>query len=369
MPANSLGPRMPEASAATAARCLLALALLAGATHASSAAADDEPLAMEFVSPATSPQSGRATGERWAIYLNGRIDETAAERLRDELARRDLASASVYLNSPGGDLGQGMELGRVIRERGFSTYVGRQNGQGSTPLAGECYSACVFAFIGGYYRFYSPRSRIGVHRFSAASPTGADSDAAQIVSAAIVNYIRNMEVDVGLFDRMSRAGKDEILVLAKTDLERLRVVNNGRLAAEWAIESSNGVTYLKGAQQTSLGTGEILLSCGEGQVVFHAHFDAGDNAEAVRDSAKQHLLRIGDGYAPLADPLQPISVHDGQVAAEFALSREQVNRLRTSSAVGYAARLGDPNVFAGFSIDTPVSATAKISSFVEDCKR
>jgi len=369
MPANSICPGIPAVSAAKAALCFLALVLVLSAARPGFAVNDDEPLAMEFVPPASPPQAGRATGERWTIYLDGRIDEGAAGRFREGLAQREIPSASVFLNSRGGVLGQGMELGSLLREHGFSTTVGRQNDRGSNPLPGDCYSACVFAFIGGHYRFYAPRSRIGVHRFSAMSPADSDTDAAQIVSAAIVNYILKMEVDVGLFDRMSRAGKDEMLVLPKADLEKLRVINNGRLPAEWAIESSDGATTLKGAQQTWLGVGEILLSCNRGQVVFHALFDAGDNAEAVRDSAKQHLIRFGDGYVPLADPRQPVSIQDGQVSAEFVLSREQINRLPASSSVGYAARLEYPNVFAGFSVDTLGSSTEKISGFLKSCER
>jgi hypothetical protein len=236
------------------------------------------------------------------------------------------------------------------------------------PFAGECYSACVFVFIGGTYRLYSPRSRIGVHRFSSMAPGGVDADSAQIVSAAIVNYIRSMDVDVGLFDRMSRAGKNEMLVLPKADLERLRVINYGRMPAEWTTESMDGMTYLKGAQQTAAGAGEILLSCSRGRVVFRALFDAGDNAAAIRDSAQQHLIRFGDNYVPLAEPLQPISIQDSHVTAEFALSREQVSRLSASASVGYAARLGYPNIFAGFSVDTAGPAAGKIGSFLKNCE-
>ena len=347
--------------------CLFALLLVFCPARPIFAATVDESFSMEFFPPA--PEAGLANGERWTIYLNGQIDEGAAERFREELARREIPSASVYLNSRGGVLGQGMELGTLLRERGYSTYVGSQNDRGSNPLPGDCYSACVFAFIGGTYRFYTSRSRIGVHRFSAMSPADSDADSAQIVSAAIVNYIRKMEVDVGLFDRMARAAKEEILVLTEADLERLRVINQGRQPAEWTIESRDGATYLKGTQQTWRGPGAILLSCNEGQVVFHALFDAGDRALAVRDSAEQHLMKSGDGYMPLANPLRPIDIQDGQVSAEFVLTREQINRLQASSSLGYAARLGYPNVFAGFSVDTPGQSKEKISSFLKSCER
>jgi hypothetical protein len=362
-----MDPSIPGVSAIKAALCLFAIVIVCCTTQPCFAANADETLSVEFVPPA--PDAGRARGERWTIYLNGQIDEGAAERLREELARREIPSASVFLNSRGGVLGEGMELGRLLRERGYSTYVGRKNERGSNALPGDCYSACVFTFIGGEYRFYTPRSRIGVHRFSAMSPADADADSTQVVSAAIVNYIRKMEVDVGLFDRMSRAGKDEILVLPEAELERLRVINHGRQPAEWAIESIDGATYLKGRQQTWLGVGEILLSCSEGQVLFRALFDAGDNAEAVRDSVKQHLMRFGDGYVPLTDPLRPIAIQDGHVSAEFALSREQISRLQASSSVGYAARLEYPNVFAGFSVDTPGPSKERISGFLKSCER
>ena len=360
---------IPLVGIARATLCFLALLLPVGETQFCFAADGDEPLSIEFVPPTSPAQSGRPVGERWTIYFNGRIDEGAAERFREELTRREIESAAIFLNSRGGVLWQGLELGSLIRQHGFSTYVGRQNERGSTPLAGECYSACVYAFIGGSYRFSVPQSRIGVHRFSSLSPTDADADTAQIVSAAIVNYIRKMEVDVGLFDRMSRAGKDQILILAQADLEKLGVINNGRLSAEWAIGSLDGTTYLEGAQQTWLGQSKVRLSCDGGKVMFRPLFDAGDSAAATVESVMQHLIRFGDGYSPLADPLQPIAIQDGYVSAEFVLSRDQTMRLQNSISVGYAARLGNPNIFAGFTVDTAGANVEKIRGFLKSCER
>jgi hypothetical protein len=80
-------------------------------------------------------------------------------------------------------------------------------------------------------------------------------------------------------------------------------------------------------------------------------------------------MRFGDGYVPLADPLRPIGIQDGHVSAEFVLSREQIDRLQASSSVGYAARLGYPNVFAGFSVDTLGPSKERISSFLKSCER
>jgi hypothetical protein len=189
-----------------------------------------------------------------------------------------------------------------------------------------------------------------------------------MVSATIVNYVRDMQVDVGLFDRMSRAGKDQILVLPQTDLEKLRVVNQGRLAAEWSFDSLNGTTYLKGAQETALGSGEIALSCREHQAIFHVRFDAGENADAVSDPMSEHTIRFGTGTLPLGEPLAPVAIKDGSVTAEFALTGQQVQQLRLSSNVGYASRLRPSNARAGFMIDTLGSNPEKISGFLRSCE-
>ena len=97
------------------------------------------------------------------ILLEGPIDERAAQRLREEIGGREMASAIVILNSPGGLLLEGMALGRVIREAGYSTSVAR---------GGVCHSACVFALLGGVYRFAAPQSMLNLSQVLTMGPAG-----------------------------------------------------------------------------------------------------------------------------------------------------------------------------------------------------
>src|SRR5207248_4420636 len=115
-------------------------------------------------------------------------------------------------NSPGGNLFAGMRLGRLFRKFGFSTYVGKWYGKALTNEAwlqqkeatpGECYSACVFAFVGGYFRYLTNASTIGVHRFSKTTASLSDLDVAQVVSGQIIAYLAEMGVDRALFELMS----------------------------------------------------------------------------------------------------------------------------------------------------------------------
>src|SRR5690242_9226073 len=285
----------------------LMLAVLCAATPSRAAAPDGGSLLIDVVPPAT-------------IVLQGTIDEGAAQRLREEIAARDLRAATVVLDSPGGLLAEGMALGRLIRSRGYSTAVAR---------GGACHSACVFALLGGVYRFAGAQSRIGVHRFSSTSP-GVDADAAQIVSAVVMNYIREMGADVALFDRMARMGSDQVLVLSPKELRQLGVINDGRLEPHWQLRAHAGGMVLQGVQETAEGKAQVVLSCEDQQVLFQPALPAGERAEEIVSSARQHLMRLGEGFVPLPEPLQPLTASDGTVSATFALGPGQLKRLAGS---------------------------------------
>jgi hypothetical protein len=189
----------------------------------------------------------------WTIFLEGEIEPGSAKKVAAALRKTAKEGADVYLNSPGGDLFEGMEIGRLIRKARANTYLGsiasgrmKRDPFGGPELVvetGQCYSSCVLAFLGGFYRFSGETGIIGVHRFRHANPKSSsprDLELAQITSAAIGSYIREMDVDPGLFDLMVERGPNEIRILSKTELGALNVSNNGRLRPEWSIEAVSG---------------------------------------------------------------------------------------------------------------------------------
>lgn len=71
-------------------------------------------------------------GNAWTIYQDGPIDSRASSRLEAFLISNHVPRESwVILNSPGGNLFEGMELGKVIRNYDLRTDVGMQ--EGATP--------------------------------------------------------------------------------------------------------------------------------------------------------------------------------------------------------------------------------------------
>src|SRR5215218_4947400 len=63
-------------------------------------------------------------GNAWKIFGDGEIDQTSAARLVEVIKKNNIPpNSTIYLNSPGGSLFGGMELGRAIRKHGLFSEV------------------------------------------------------------------------------------------------------------------------------------------------------------------------------------------------------------------------------------------------------
>ncbi|MEO7221654.1 MAG: ATP-dependent Clp protease proteolytic subunit, partial [Devosia sp.] len=71
---------------------------------------------------------------------------------------------TVALDSPGGSVVDALEIGRLIREKGFAT---------SVAAGSLCASSCPLVFAGGKERIAAPDAAIAVHQIYAATPSDA----------------------------------------------------------------------------------------------------------------------------------------------------------------------------------------------------
>jgi hypothetical protein len=111
-------------------------------------------------------------------------------------------SFEIVLSSPGGNLFEGMNLGRVIREAGLSTTVAR---------AQTCASACALAYLGGFFigaaadaigRQLEYGALLGFHGFAVERDKvilmNESLESSRVVSALILAYAEEMGgVDLG----------------------------------------------------------------------------------------------------------------------------------------------------------------------------
>jgi hypothetical protein len=201
---------------------MLLVVLLAWASAVPSSASGESPydtLRIEALPPA-----GAADG-RWTILLDGYIDVLAANRLGALVAQQGITEADVYFNSPGGSLIAGMAIGRLLRQRGYDTHVGKRTMDVHELVGGVCYSACPFGFAGGVRRYLKPDSVLGVHRAENRVPL-PDGDAFdKMVAQQATEYLLAMGVSPDLFTIMSHVPHDVIRGLTREEVERLMLVN------------------------------------------------------------------------------------------------------------------------------------------------
>ncbi len=317
------------------------------------------------------PQPIEIFGNAWTIFADGVIDADADARFKQFILEKHIPIKSMLvLNSPGGSVIGGMKLGRAIREAGLETYVGRHSGDTAKEFrAGECYSACTLAFLGGEYRYIPEASIYGVHRFYFTTKSDQDTDAAQILSASIVQYIRDMDVDPELFSEMTTAGEKQIITIPHDELARLNVINNGVKKTYWTIESIDAGIYLKGERETSYGNNKFILLCNpNGPVELVTIFDPeGRGDEVIKMTAIS--LFIDGKDIPIAEHLlRSPSLVNGWINVAFSLDDRLVSIIQRAKTVGVSFQhsYSSPS-FLGFEGMDFRDGAKKLPGFLRAC--
>ena len=149
----------------------------------------------------------------------GTIMPGSADVLAAEIAKRGSYVKTIVLHSPGGSVQDALKMGRLIREKKFSTEV--EGGR-------YCASSCPLVFAGGVERRAGDKAAIGVHQvFAASAPAGArvgdGMDSAQRVSAECQRYLRDMGIDLAVWVHAMETPKDELFYFKPDELLALKL--------------------------------------------------------------------------------------------------------------------------------------------------
>jgi hypothetical protein len=90
--------------------------------------------------------------------VSGQIDEDLSIKFNDVLSlfeKKNCQKTSLYLNSYGGRLFYGVEIGKTVREKNIETFI-----------TDNCDSACGYIFIGGVKKNIQRYRTIGFHQTS-----------------------------------------------------------------------------------------------------------------------------------------------------------------------------------------------------------
>jgi len=241
--------------------CLLLACALGRLAHAQKVVAANVRDPMIFVVAHGGPDACGPGCSDW-IAAEGYFDKDAAARFRSFLASLNGRQLPIVFDSNGGILGQGVMIGRALRERRMTASVGEtypdacRSGIAARPACrkimqeshevrarlrtggGKCHSACVYALIGASRRQVPPNAPVGIHasRETAASlevaarPGGAT--AAQI-QADLKNYVLQMGVEPGIIDLAYRTPASSLHRLTRDEIAQFGIETRAPFETSW----------------------------------------------------------------------------------------------------------------------------------------
>lgn len=247
------------------------------------------------------------------VYLQGEIDAGAPQRFQGLMDSGHITAGSdVYLNVAGGDPHAGMALGRMFRAAGMATHLGTPRPPKHASVAAKtavCVDACVYAYLGGLYRWApSGMDRIG---FSMSPPTG--ENALPDVQA----YLKDMGIDPAALAATATLAQAGRTWMTADRMMADGVANNGKLPLTATSNLSVPAPSIELRQVDRKGTHRLTIECRPGQTTVTA-FD-----EVGTQRARQVAARSARSYFQLGDKLLLSEPRDGVVAEgdAFAIRR------------------------------------------------
>jgi hypothetical protein len=225
------------------------------------------------------PDSCGVGCDRW-IAVEGKMDAGAAARLRKLYKAQQTANLPLYLHSPGGDVRQGIAMGRMLRENKATARVGRTmvkecgvDGQGEAAclklkqsgreLEAElveasafCNSSCTYMLFGATRREIAPEVTVGVHsarvtiNYSGGrSPPKAVRDQAasramERLDRDLSQYIGAMGVDRALLDLVKTVKFEQMHALKRDELIRFAIDKREFVETNWRFTDRGRTSYI-----------------------------------------------------------------------------------------------------------------------------
>lgn len=152
------------------------------------------------------------------LIATGTITPGTAAAFAAEIDKRGGYVKAVVLHSPGGSVTDALDMGRLIRKKGFATEV--EDGR-------YCASSCPLLFAGGVERRAGAKAAIGVHQVTAIGREGAapadGMQHVQRVSAECQRYLRDMGIDALVWIHAMETPAEELFTFKPDELLTLKL--------------------------------------------------------------------------------------------------------------------------------------------------
>ncbi|WP_300443400.1 hypothetical protein [uncultured Mameliella sp.] len=252
---------------------------------------------------------GNCIGCEWTS-AEGEITDETPEAFRAYLQETGIGY-SLHLNSPGGNLGAAIALGRLFRKEGIRTTVGRSAPMPDLPQydqgieGGVCESACVFALLGGTSRQVEG-DELGVHQFYSPDGGNIPTAATQQIMGQLVLYLIEMGISAELLTLASKIPGDQMHYLTEAELARLGIstessrtplrleTGDGGLVARWDSLGSDGDLDRAYSLRCSRGHSGWLLS------ILDTGIGANNGVPDRQRGAPDMQVALGDTAYPMS---------------------------------------------------------------------
>jgi hypothetical protein len=151
--------------------------------------------------------------------------------------------ANIRLNSPGGNLLEGVKLADAVRFGKIGTNVGKN---------ATCASACFLVFAAGSTKFANYTARIGVH--GASDQSGEETVASEAATVSMAKVARGLGVPAAIIGRMVVTPPAEMVWLTPQDWEAMGTTMVGKPSQVAIGTATPGDAAPPQTRQTEPGT-------------------------------------------------------------------------------------------------------------------
>jgi len=274
------------------------------------------------------------------IYLYGVIDADAPQRFEALVKLGKIPSGSdVYLNSSQGDPAAGMALGRLFRAGAMTTHLGtpRRKGRGGYRgiKAAVCSGACVYAYLGGLYRWAPTGSdRIGLVRPPAAPATTPGTAPTRSASGGVDAYLQDMGIDLDRLVPLPAAADGSPTWLTADQMVVAGLANNGRLPLKTKSWLLPPAPFLELHQEDRRGNHRLVLQCRPGSVTLTAYNLVGASRAGQIVAHETRSYFEVDRQQVLDEPRGAARAVDGAVVTSRSWPPGELGRLLSSTSIG-----------------------------------
>jgi len=305
---------------------------------------------------------------RHEIFASGEIDKGASERFRRFVRDNAIDDAIVLLDSQGGSLAEGINLGKAIRVMRFNTGIGSYGPNGKRLFQGMCASSCAYAFAGGNYRFYyGDKEKLGIHQFYSSGSNQADMGDTQLVSSVLVDYLQSMGIDPQAFVVASSTSGDSMFWLNTDQAMSLRLSNNGFDPTVAEIKMIGTSPYLKLEQNHNNVTTRILFGCKDNQIILSSGIVTTPELSKDKQSKlTRNYLETDSGEILNAQGRYGTTAEGSVLWLSRSPTASDLLKLLNSNELGVWTEDGDPLYRWGATIDLR-PAREKMIYFTKNC--